>query len=140
MVVKKAELWLDPTTAHQCGKNPGVVLCVIAARQLTPLPPSLPSCLPPFPPPPSLQPSYREEQSKKANPDLMVPCFQLKGVDHEGWMNKMGGSGLTPKNWRRRWFVLKGRQLFYYKTSFVSDCSSQGGWAGFREQGLSYVI
>ena len=35
-------------------------------------------------------------------------------------MNKMGGSGFTPKNWRRRWFVLKGGKLYYYKTSFVS--------------------
>lgn len=31
-----------------------------------------------------------------------------------------GGSGLTPKNWRRRWFVLKGPHLYYYKTAFVS--------------------
>ena len=35
-------------------------------------------------------------------------------------MNKMGGSGFTPKNWRRRWFVLKSTKLYYYKTSFVS--------------------
>ena len=35
-------------------------------------------------------------------------------------MNKMGGSGFTPKNWRRRWFVLKSGKLYYYKTSFVS--------------------
>ena len=58
--------------------------------------------------------------SKKSNPALLVPCFQLKDVDHEGWMNKMGGSGFTPKNWRRRWFVLKTGKLYYYKTSFVS--------------------
>lgn len=59
-------------------------------------------------------------KGKKANPALMVPCFQLKNTDHEGWMNKLGGSGLTPKNWRRRWFVLQGKKLYYYKTSFVS--------------------
>ena len=59
-------------------------------------------------------------KGKKANPALMVPCFQLKNADHEGWMNKLGGSGLTPKNWRRRWFVLQGKKLYYYKTSFVS--------------------
>lgn len=58
--------------------------------------------------------------SKRSNPALLVPCFQLKDVDHEGWMNKMGGSGFTPKNWRRRWFVLKSGKLYYYKTSFVS--------------------
>ena len=61
---------------------------------------------------------------KKANPALLVPCFQLKQVDHEGWMNKLGGSGLTPKNWRRRWFVLKDKKLYYYKTTFVSGCLS----------------
>ena len=48
----------------------------------------------------------------------MVPCFQLKDIDHEGWLQKLGGSGLTPKNWRRRWFVLKGPHLYYYKTAF----------------------
>ena len=53
----------------------------------------------------------------------MVPCFQLKDVDLEGWMNKLGGSGLTPKNWRKRWFVLKGSSLYYYKTAFVSHFS-----------------
>ena len=35
-------------------------------------------------------------------------------------MCKLGGSGLTPKNWRRRWFVLKDKKLYYYKTAFVS--------------------
>ena len=32
----------------------------------------------------------------------------------------VGGSGFTPKNWRKRWFVLKDGKLYYYKTSFVS--------------------
>ena len=59
-------------------------------------------------------------KGKKANPALLVPCFQLKDKECEGWMNKLGGSGLTPKNWRRRWFVLKDRKLLYYKTAFVS--------------------
>ncbi len=57
---------------------------------------------------------------KSTNPALLVPCFQLKDTQLQGWMNKLGGSGLTPKNWRRRWFVLKDRKLYYYKTSFVS--------------------
>ncbi len=62
-------------------------------------------------------------RKKSANPALMVPCFQLKNTEQEGWMNKQGGSGLTPRNWRRRWFVLKESKLYYYKTSFVSaDC------------------
>ena len=57
---------------------------------------------------------------KAANPALVVPCFQLTNADKEGFMNKLGGSGLTPKNWRRRWFVLKDKKLYYYKTAFVS--------------------
>ena len=90
-----------------------------------------PFCLPQTSFPPSLchpyphQPQFISKEassgSKRSNPALLVPCFQLKDVDHEGWMNKMGGSGFTPKNWRRRWFVLKSGKLYYYKTSFVSD-------------------
>lgn len=57
---------------------------------------------------------------KVSNPALLVPCFQLKNAEHEGWMYKLGGSGFTPKNWRRRWFVLKDKKLYYYKTAFVS--------------------
>ena len=73
------------------------------------------------------QPSFSQENvskemGKSINPSLMVPCFQLKDVDLEGWMNKLGGSGLTPKNWRKRWFVLKGGRLYYYKTAFVRLC------------------
>ncbi|XP_064405032.1 connector enhancer of kinase suppressor of ras 2-like isoform X2 [Halichondria panicea] len=63
-------------------------------------------------------------RKKSANPALMVPCFQLKNTEQEGWMNKQGGSGLTPRNWRRRWFVLKESKLYYYKTSF--DISALG--------------
>ena len=61
---------------------------------------------------------------KKTNPDLLVPCFQLKDANFEGWVCKLGGSGLTPKNWRRRWFVLKDGRIYYYKTSF--DISALG--------------
>lgn len=61
---------------------------------------------------------------KASNPALMVPCFQLKDAQKEGFMYKLGGSGLTPKNWRRRWFVLKDKRLYYYKTAF--DVSALG--------------
>lgn len=70
------------------------------------------------------QENIAKEMGKKVHPSLMVPCFQLKDVDLEGWMNKLGGSGLTPKNWRKRWFVLKDKRLYYYKTAF--DVSAQG--------------
>lgn len=33
-----------------------------------------------------------------------------------GWLIKLGGSGLTPKNWRKRWFVLMNNTVYYYKT------------------------
>lgn len=61
---------------------------------------------------------------KTSDPALMVPCFQLRDAQKEGFMCKMGGSGLTPKNWRRRWFVLKDKKLYYYKTAF--DVSALG--------------
>lgn len=67
---------------------------------------------------------------KAANPALMVPCFQLKNADKEGFMCKLGGSGLTPKNWRRRWFVLKDKRLYYYKTAFVSLLDHTSEWVG----------
>jgi hypothetical protein len=66
----------------------------------------------------------RRPSKKQSSPELMIPCFQIKDADHEGWLSKLGGSGLTPKNWRRRWFVLKGSDLFYYKTAF--DVSALG--------------
>ena len=31
---------------------------------------------------------------KKTNRELLVPCFQLKDTDHEGWMTKQGGPAL----------------------------------------------
>jgi len=70
----------------------------------------------------------------------MQPCFQIKNIEHEGWLTKQGtynhvaiptgdnasvtgGSGITPKNWRKRWMVLKEKKLYYYKTAFVSTCT-----------------
>ncbi|XP_011404187.1 PREDICTED: connector enhancer of kinase suppressor of ras 2-like [Amphimedon queenslandica] len=55
---------------------------------------------------------------KKTNPALLIPCFQLKDPDFQGWVHKLGGTGLTPKNWRRRWFVLKNSRIYYYKTPY----------------------
>ena len=33
---------------------------------------------------------------------------------YSGWLGKKGGSGITPRNWRRRWFVLKDDCIAYY--------------------------
>eukprot|EP00118_Oscarella_pearsei_P004733 m.20684 g.20684 ORF g.20684 m.20684 type:complete len:956 (+) comp28062_c0_seq2:96-2963(+) len=53
-----------------------------------------------------------------------VPCMNIKDPDCEGWLYKIGGTGITPRNWRHRWFVMKGPTLYYYKTSF--DMSALG--------------
>ena len=50
--------------------------------------------------------------------ELKVPCNTIRNPDCTGWLTKLGGSGLTPRNWRKRWFVLKGEDLYYYKSSF----------------------
>ena len=43
-----------------------------------------------------------------------------------GWLEKKGGSGITPRNWRRRWFVLKDDCIaYYYKESEASTLFSQ---------------
>ena len=52
--------------------------------------------------------------------ELKVPCSSIRNPDCTGWLTKQGGSGLTPKNWRKRWFVLKGDNMYYYKSSFDS--------------------
>eukprot|EP00116_Pleurobrachia_bachei_P008569 sb/3468831/ len=48
--------------------------------------------------------------------DTNVSCKSLQPNSCEGWLLKLGGSGLTPKNWRKRWFVLKGFCLYYFKS------------------------
>lgn len=35
-------------------------------------------------------------------------------VVHSGWLSKKGGSGFTPRNWRRRWFVVRDDCIAYY--------------------------
>ena len=50
--------------------------------------------------------------------ELKVPYTSIRNPECTGWLTKQGGSGLTPKNWRKRWFALKGDNLYYYKSSF----------------------
>lgn len=45
---------------------------------------------------------------RSAMPDVMP--------DMEGWLNKQGDKY---KTWNRRWFVLKGPNLFYFKSPKV---------------------
>lgn len=45
---------------------------------------------------------------------MQVTIKSLAGAEHEGWMTKQGGS---VKSWKRRWFLLKGNTLYYFKAS-----------------------
>jgi hypothetical protein len=36
-----------------------------------------------------------------------------KRIIHQGWLQK---KGRKVRNWKKRWFVLKGSRLCYYKT------------------------
>ncbi|KJE92192.1 hypothetical protein CAOG_03205 [Capsaspora owczarzaki ATCC 30864] len=47
--------------------------------------------------------------------NVNVPAESIRNPDHSGYMQKQGGSGFTPKNWRRRYFIMKGNTLYYYK-------------------------
>ena len=38
-------------------------------------------------------------------------------VVYSGWLNKRGGTGMTPRNWRRRWFVVRDDCVAYYYSS-----------------------
>lgn len=38
-------------------------------------------------------------------------------VVYSGWLNKRGGTGMTPRNWRRRWFVIRDDCVAYYYSS-----------------------
>jgi len=42
-----------------------------------------------------------------------ISVASLQPADRDGWMTKQGGSY---KSWKKRWFVLKGTQLFYFKS------------------------
>jgi hypothetical protein len=42
-----------------------------------------------------------------------MSVVSLNPPDHEGFMTKCGGSY---QSWKKRWFVLKGAQLYYFKT------------------------
>eukprot|EP00698_Gefionella_okellyi_P005550 TRINITY_DN15058_c0_g1_i1.p1 TRINITY_DN15058_c0_g1~~TRINITY_DN15058_c0_g1_i1.p1 ORF type:complete len:1261 (-),score=433.54 TRINITY_DN15058_c0_g1_i1:71-3853(-) len=48
-------------------------------------------------------------EAYRAKPELMT----LLNADMQGWLTKQGGA---IKTWKKRWFLLKGPQLFYYKT------------------------
>eukprot|EP01112_Ceratiomyxa_fruticulosa_P010466 TRINITY_DN2773_c0_g1_i1.p1 TRINITY_DN2773_c0_g1~~TRINITY_DN2773_c0_g1_i1.p1 ORF type:complete len:456 (-),score=103.37 TRINITY_DN2773_c0_g1_i1:396-1763(-) len=45
-------------------------------------------------------------------PNLKVTVAQLHPADRDGYLTKQGGS---IKTWKKRWFVLKGKKLYYFK-------------------------
>jgi len=49
---------------------------------------------------------------------LRVSVTSLQPADKEGWMTKQGGS---IKTWKKRWFVLKGNKLYYFKGKTDDD-------------------
>ncbi|KJE90709.1 hypothetical protein, variant [Capsaspora owczarzaki ATCC 30864] len=61
-------------------------------------------------------------RGKPRKPAIIVAAGQLDNPDFSGWLAKQGGSGLTLKNWRRRWFILKDFCLYYYKSPEDQEC------------------
>jgi len=53
----------------------------------------------------------KKSQEKYGNID--VPAQSLFPAEREGWLTKQGGSIRT---WKKRYFILKGKTLYYYKT------------------------
>lgn len=60
----------------------------------------------------------------------------------------VGGTGLTPKNWRRRWFVMKNGKIYYYKTPYVIKSNTlyllwcsilTAGYSSFRNNRYSWI-
>jgi hypothetical protein len=46
-----------------------------------------------------------------------VSVAALHPADKEGFLTKQGGGY---KSWKRRWFVLKGTNLYYFKSKKVN--------------------
>jgi len=51
---------------------------------------------------------------KPVDQALLITVQSLQPTDFEGYMTKCGGS---IHSWKKRWFVLKGNQLFYFKNN-----------------------
>lgn len=45
---------------------------------------------------------------------IAISVASLSPPDKDGWLTKQGGS---IKTWKRRWFVLKGQNIYYFKTN-----------------------
>jgi len=52
-----------------------------------------------------------KKQKKYGN--IEIPAQSLHPPDYDGYLTKQGGS---IKTWKRRYFILKEKTLYYYKT------------------------
>ena len=50
----------------------------------------------------------------------LVNTIQIQVTPVNGWLYvKLGSGRLSPWSWSKRWFVLKQRKLYYYKSPYV---------------------
>eukprot|EP00727_Mastigamoeba_balamuthi_P009613 m51a1_g5274 hypothetical protein (494) ;mRNA; r:153597-156304 len=56
--------------------------------------------------------SSRPAKNMSEKAQLGVSVMSLQPPDKEGWATKQGGS---IKTWKKRWFILKGNRLWYFK-------------------------
>lgn len=57
-----------------------------------------------------------DDTTNLANRQSTTEAFQAP--EHEGWLHKQSDKY---KTWNKRWFVLKGSNLFYFKSPKVSN-------------------
>ena len=53
-----------------------------------------------------------------------ISVASLDPPTHAGWLTKQGGS---IKTWKRRWMVLKGTTLYYFKVTAPLACGCASG-------------
>ena len=74
---------------------------------------------PPLPPPPPRTTDRLSTGHSRSRPPYFDPAIGMRydtnNGSYEGWLTKQSE---WLKDWRRRWFVLKGDKLFFAKSSF----------------------
>merc|ERR1719175_405394 len=92
---------MDSFAAHYCAQNPNIFeerdTCFILSFSIIMLNTALHN------------PNAKIKISDETYDDLMYTFFS---PEREGWLEKQGGNW---KNWKRRWFVLNDRCLYYFQ-------------------------